>query len=242
MDSFMKINRETVTSQVYSDLLDKILNNEFEPGSTLPSEMKLSELYGVSRSTIRSAIQKLESLGLVDVRVGYGTVVLEQNFLNLMSSVSEVVASEDMFPYLFEFRAYIENACIELTIDRANEEDIKKLENLAKKLYEAALERDAEKFILEDYKFHYELTVTSKNKIFELVYSIIKDIFYKSITININEMLKNNIDYLLLSAERHIKLVELIRNKNLEDSLELSTFIIDKFDKDRSYKGDIKKS
>lgn len=230
--TIIKINRETVISQVYSDLLDKISNKSFPAGSRLPSETKLSELYGVSRATIRSSIQKLETLGLVEVKAGQGTTVKEQNFINMMSSVSEIVSSPDMFPHLDEFRIYIENACIDLTIKNATNEEIQELEKLANVLMQYAELKDSDGFIENDYRFHYYLTVTSHNKIFELVYSSIKDIFYKSISLNIEEMLKNDINFLKLSASRHIKLVKKIRKRNLEESQSINGFIIKRFNKD----------
>ncbi|NLY20565.1 MAG: FadR family transcriptional regulator [Tissierellia bacterium] len=234
-NNFTKINRETVISQVYNDLLNKILDNTFSEGKKLPSENQLAILYGVSRVTVRAALQKLETLGLVEVKVGQGTIVKEPNFINIMSSISEIVASSDMLPYLEEFRIYIENACIELTIKNADNNEIIELEKLANNLMVFANSKDPNGFIEADYLFHYQLAVLSHNKIFELVYSSIKDIFYKSITSNISEILKSDINYLVLSANRHIKLVEEIKDRNLDNAMSLSSFIIKKFNEKEFY-------
>ena len=45
------------------------------PGSRLPTELGLSDAYSASRNTIRDAIKRLTSQGLVETRPGQGTFV-----------------------------------------------------------------------------------------------------------------------------------------------------------------------
>ena len=53
----------------------RIRNGEFPWHAPLPSEPALSEWYGVSRTTVRSAIRVLAAAGVVEVRKGKGTYV-----------------------------------------------------------------------------------------------------------------------------------------------------------------------
>jgi DNA-binding FadR family transcriptional regulator len=53
----------------------RIRNGEFGYHDPLPSEPVLSEWYGVSRTTIRSAARVLAERGIVEVRPGKGTYV-----------------------------------------------------------------------------------------------------------------------------------------------------------------------
>ena len=52
-----------------------IVQNEYEPGSRLPTADALSESLGVSRSVVRDALRTLSSIGLVEVRQGHGIFV-----------------------------------------------------------------------------------------------------------------------------------------------------------------------
>jgi len=61
--------------RIADDLRSQIETGQLLPGSQLPPEEKLSELFTVSRSTIREAIKFLISLGLVETRTGQGTFV-----------------------------------------------------------------------------------------------------------------------------------------------------------------------
>jgi GntR family transcriptional repressor for pyruvate dehydrogenase complex len=54
-------------------------SGSLRPGDRLPSERDLSEQLGVSRGTVREAVQFLQALGLLEVRHGSGTVVSRQS-------------------------------------------------------------------------------------------------------------------------------------------------------------------
>ncbi|MFD6638035.1 GntR family transcriptional regulator [Micromonospora chalcea] len=61
-----------------ADLLrERIESGEMPAGSTLASEARLSQEYGIGRDAVRMAISLLRSEGLVSTRRGHGTVVRE---------------------------------------------------------------------------------------------------------------------------------------------------------------------
>lgn len=62
--------------RVYLLLRDEMSNGTYEPGSVLPGEQRLAEIYAVSRVTVRRALEALELDGLISRRAGSGTVVL----------------------------------------------------------------------------------------------------------------------------------------------------------------------
>jgi GntR family transcriptional regulator len=70
-------------AQVETILDSEITNRVLPPGSQLPSETELAERFGVSRSTIREAIQNLKARGLIEIHRGKGTFVVEPIVLNL---------------------------------------------------------------------------------------------------------------------------------------------------------------
>lgn len=77
------INKKTTRStgnlvtRVSGELKQSIQSGEFKPGTKLPSEAKLTEAFGVSRTVIREAIAALRADNLVDARQGAGVFVLE---------------------------------------------------------------------------------------------------------------------------------------------------------------------
>lgn len=67
----------TLVVQVAETLRRAILGGEYKPGDKLPSEARLTETHGVSRTVVREAIAALRSDGLVEPKRGAGVFVLE---------------------------------------------------------------------------------------------------------------------------------------------------------------------
>jgi DNA-binding GntR family transcriptional regulator len=68
----------TLHGQMTADLRTLITSGELKPGSPLPSESQLGERYGVSRPTVRRALQTLEQEGLISSHVGRGRIVRDR--------------------------------------------------------------------------------------------------------------------------------------------------------------------
>jgi GntR family transcriptional regulator len=64
--------------KIADELRARIESGQLEPGSQLPTELELREQYEASRNTIRDAIKRLTSLGLVETRPGQGTFVVQK--------------------------------------------------------------------------------------------------------------------------------------------------------------------
>lgn len=65
-------------SQLSNIIKEKIENEEYKVGESLPPEMQLIEQYGVSRITVRQALDKLMKDGYIDRRRGKGTIVIRK--------------------------------------------------------------------------------------------------------------------------------------------------------------------
>ena len=61
--------------RIADDLRTRITTGELKPGQRLPAEPALVAQYGVTRGTVRHAVQALRDEGLVEVRLGFGTFV-----------------------------------------------------------------------------------------------------------------------------------------------------------------------
>ncbi len=72
-----QIGQKPLWSQLYDILSKRILDGEYQEGEVLPSEMSLMEEFGVSRVTVRQAMDKLIVSGLISRKRGKGTIVLK---------------------------------------------------------------------------------------------------------------------------------------------------------------------
>ncbi|WFE24171.1 winged helix-turn-helix domain-containing protein [Solwaraspora sp. WMMD937] len=69
-----------------ADLLrNRILSGELQPGASLPSELRMAQEYGLSRTSVRQAVSILRSEGLVSVQRPRGTFVREAEFTDAVT-------------------------------------------------------------------------------------------------------------------------------------------------------------
>ena len=99
----------TLGRELAEKMRSRIVQGEFEPGSRLPSETAISESYGVSRVTVRTALKLLESQGLVNVRHGSGTYVadfggLVRTGLQELRSITETIREMGFTPRMERHR------------------------------------------------------------------------------------------------------------------------------------------
>ena len=81
-------------AQVEESLMRSLGEAAMPPGARLPSEDTLVERFGVSRTTVRTAIQNLVTRGLVEIRRGKGTFVTEPAITQELTELTGFV--EDM--------------------------------------------------------------------------------------------------------------------------------------------------
>lgn len=75
--AFSVVRKASLSDAVYRQLSGKILSGELPAGESLPAERELSEALGVNRGAVREAIKRLQQAGLVDVRQGGVSRVLD---------------------------------------------------------------------------------------------------------------------------------------------------------------------
>lgn len=215
------ISRDRVSQLVYDDLKMRIVAGEFDVDQRLPSEGTLARDFGVSRSSVRSALQRLQILGLVDIRIGEGSFVRERTFSNLMSEVSALVAEDAMIPYVRELRETIEIAATRFTLSRASDEELEAFVKLARELSETARLGNEEEYIEADYQFHLTLCSLSQNRLFELVYAGIRDLFRLDIVRNLENSRTLHPNSLVAGAERHVALAVALASRDSEKAMQL---------------------
>lgn len=74
----MIIKKQSLADIVCEQLQQKIETGAYNPGDKLPIEPVLMKMFGVGRSSIREAVKMLVNMGLVEVKQGAGTFVVER--------------------------------------------------------------------------------------------------------------------------------------------------------------------
>ena len=101
----------------FEQIKKDIKSGVFRVGELLPNEQQLMEKYSVSRTTLRKAIRMLSDEGMVDVRQGRGTLVLDRRAEQDYTHVTSVTESLEKRGYTVTTKGlYIDRAPIDMTL------------------------------------------------------------------------------------------------------------------------------
>ncbi len=171
---YTPIHSNKVYEQIAEQIERRILSGELRSGDRLPTERELSEQFRASRTAVREAMKTLAQKGLVDMRPGRGTIVIDgtsqamRHSLGLMMRVGQAGSSAN----LVEVREIIEPEIAALAAARATEEHIAAM-RAAVEVMDASL-NDADAYIAADNDFHLALARGTQNElILALVDSIV---------------------------------------------------------------------
>ncbi len=163
-----------------SRLVDAILGGKFPVNSSLPAERELADLLGVTRPTLREAMQRLSRDGWIEIRHGKSTRVrnyLQEGNLHILSAIAEhkETIPEDFVPNLLKVRVLLAPEYTRLAIQSSPAEVLRILEPLQE------IREDALAFAEADLNLHYQLTLLSRNPVFTLILNGFADL-YRSVS------------------------------------------------------------
>lgn len=161
----------TLHEAIVTDLVRDIASGAYAPGSTLPKEMELAEMYGVSRTAAREAMQKLRSLGLIDIRRRKGATVQSRGRWNLLDPAVLGIAVQHVtdlafYQSLLEARLAIEPRSAELAAQRATARDLANISNALDAMAGQAHGTRGEGWADADLAFHTAIIEASGNWVF----------------------------------------------------------------------------
>ena len=176
-----KIERtKSIKEQVFSQLKQQLIDGEWKPGQKLPSEDALSEIFGVSKVTVRQAMQQLSTLGLVETRLGDGSYVKEPSFANLSNQLVPLAYLGSDLKEVMQFRRAVETETAAIAASVATDEDIAYLRSTMERILKAA-PGDADERINADLDFHYHIALMTKNPLIIRSYDIVLDVLHDSL-------------------------------------------------------------
>ena len=165
--------RTKLSEQVSDRLYEMIVEDHcYEPGSKLPNENELSAALSVSRTTLREAVSFLVTQGVLEIRRGKGTFVVEDLpagglDLTSLANIRSQVRAKD----LFEMRLIFEPATVALACQRASDEELQQIVKKGERMERIA--HEGGDWPLADQEFHWAIIKASHNEYMRRLYPII---------------------------------------------------------------------
>lgn len=162
-----------------------VYEKQYEPGSKLPNENEMSAALEVSRTTLREAVSFLVAQGVLEIRRGKGTFVVQDLpdsgvDLTALSSLRSRVRARD----LFEMRLIFEPATVALACQRGTDEELAQIRQKAERMERIA--KAGGDWALADQEFHMAIIKASHNEYMRRLYPIINSAVNEIMQVSVN--------------------------------------------------------
>lgn len=148
LPTIQPLARRLLGGEVYGTLRRMIVQGEFEPGTKL-RETQVASMFGVSRTPVREAMQRLQYDGLLTIRPGYPGRVTAP-------TVDDI---EEIYPLM----ASLEGLAARLATPHLSDGDLGYMDEFTRTMAHHARRRETEELLAADNKFHAVLHRASGN-------------------------------------------------------------------------------
>lgn len=161
---FSPIKTSKKPDKVYKQIVSMISNGTLRPSEKLPSEREMASDLEISRQSVREALYRAETMGLIEVRQGEGSFVRSTVGESLGSPLAILLEeqAETVFEFL-EIRKVIEGWCAEKAAIEADAVDLRKIREVLDKMMK--LSTANKKWEETDMAFHFAVVAATHNVI-----------------------------------------------------------------------------
>ncbi len=178
-----------VSDLVVEKIQRLILEGTLKPGQRLPAERKFAEQMGISRPSLREALQKLSARGMLVSKRGGGTTVTKRLNPTLEDPLLELISSSpDSHVDVLELRHAIESLAAYYAAERRTDADIGNLRETYKRLIVSHQSKDALLEAKADADFHLAIAEASHNVVLVHVMRSLFSLLRKSIRYNLESL------------------------------------------------------
>ena len=156
----------SITNQVIEYLKENIESGAWKVGEKIPSENQMVTDLGVSRSSIRTAVQYLIGLGVLKSYQGKGTFLIDRQVENWDEAQSKITSADCMDIYkVLEFRRILEPEACRMAVERYTPELFADLQHYLRQMERSR--GNPAKFVRADMQFHGVICKASGNALLE---------------------------------------------------------------------------
>ena len=160
-----RIIKKKLSDSVLDEIRRMIQSGDIKEGDKLPNQNEFADQLGVSRPSLREALQTLNRMGAIEQRPGLGTV--------LVSRASALLSDDLNLPFmsdgqatgeLLETRRLIETGMMELAVERATENEIRHIGKVMDEMSAAASSGNIAEYQEKDLMFHILIAKATHNR------------------------------------------------------------------------------
>jgi GntR family transcriptional repressor for pyruvate dehydrogenase complex len=159
---FKKIKLQKVTEEIAEQIRGLINEGKLQPGEKLPPERIFSEMLGVGRSSLREAINILETQGFVETRKRQGVYIRSLGSYIIADPIRKILEEdEEKLLHLYEVRKDIELASAFNAARFRTAENLALMGQYLERMEKAAADNTLD--LRDDLDFHLSIAKASNN-------------------------------------------------------------------------------
>jgi GntR family transcriptional repressor for pyruvate dehydrogenase complex len=205
--------------QVMRAIETALLDGSYPANTRLPPERELAEHYGVSRNTVREAIQRLAARGLLRSRQGAGVYVTEQLRTGPPSPWGQLIADHpSVRDDVLEFRRVLEGATAFFAAQRSNDEDRARIATQLAAMEQARRQNDHRAEAAADARLHEAIAKASHNTMFLHLHASVIGMLREHIAFNGSSLRAQEEDVSAQLLAQHRSICEAIGQGRADDA------------------------
>jgi GntR family transcriptional regulator, transcriptional repressor for pyruvate dehydrogenase complex len=168
------LNRTSLIDSIVSTFTAQIASGELKDGDLLASQDDIARSMGVSRASLREALNRMSAMGLVEIRHGSGTFIRTAKPLDFVNAISPLLMAADRASVreLLVAQSDVEPLVAGLAAMNVSGDQLLKIEELLRGMREIADGDNVDDFMLLDMKFHTAIAESAGNRVLVKVLEI----------------------------------------------------------------------
>jgi GntR family transcriptional repressor for pyruvate dehydrogenase complex len=215
-DVFRPVLKQSLSDKLARRIMTLIRSGDYHQGDRLPPIMKMARQFGVGHPTVREALKKLETLGIVEIRHGSGVYVNRREEVLVVASphYTETVTKK-LLVDLIRARTPLEIQSVAEAAGNATAEHLGEM----RRLLETAGDRLEDDSVLNaiNISFHRQIAIASGNTVVVQLLDVLKEFFAEEQRIILHVF--------GISRERdhaeHLEILEALEQRNRPRAAEL---------------------
>ncbi len=210
-----RVRQDSLGTQVVRELRSYIQARGLSVGDRLPTERDLAEALGVSRTTVREAMNSLESVGIVERKPRRGTTLGVVN-LSLLSEILRfsLVRTRSDLEDLLAVRRLLEVNMLPIIVANATDEDWARMDEATRRMEAETTDIGTWQHAVEaDLAFHRALLTATGNGMLYQFYGMIRE-FFDEVSMYYTRDRKT----LIRSVKEHRSLVESLKKGDVAEA------------------------
>jgi GntR family transcriptional repressor for pyruvate dehydrogenase complex len=198
-------------SEVVSRLEEMILSKQLAPGDLLPPEREIGTQLSVSRSVVREALGRLESVGLISSQQGSGTRVAAPSGKQLSQGYGWLMRHGRCSLHdLSVVRLPLETTIASLAAQHRTEEQLAQLDETQQFLGNSR--RTLKSHVEADLRFHAILAEATRNPLFQILLTPIQELLIESRRLTLG---RYGVE---LAFNHHARILEAVRDRQPDEA------------------------